>query len=210
MSGKPNFLIWLLIGSLTFARLISTGCLPRHIKQVEDPNVPLSRPGYSMLPPGIGWYYRWEQSQAGMYSLVFGKRGDSNTHTFVALVTEFQSKTAFKNQEEFLSYVTNSRLMDTDPRRFYPIKEESILNNKFGPYCFRRYSETEDHGASDPGGTLPFLTMKTLGYFFTHPWIDNLWIEVAYSERGKADEISVNFIEVAQKIIDGFKITKEK
>ena len=168
MSGKPNFLIWLLIGSLTFAILISTGCLPRHIKQVEDPNVPLSRPGYSMLPPGIGWYYRWEQSKTGMYSLVFGKRGDSNTHTFVALVTEFQSKTAFKNQEEFLSYVTNSRLMDTDPRRYNPIKEESVLDKQSAPIVPSLFRNRRSWSVR-PRWNFAVLDHENFWYFFKSP-----------------------------------------
>jgi hypothetical protein len=189
--------------------LIATGCLPKYVKQVEDPNIPISRPGYSILPPGAGWYYM-ERSQAGRYSLDFGKKYDSRTHTAVASVTEMHTKTTFKNPEEFLSFMTNSMHMDFDPRRFNSIKEEIVLDDRFGKYSLRFYSEAEDHGASISDGTLPFLTMKLCGYIFVHPWIDNLTVQISYSERGRADEIDPAFNEVGQKIFEGFKIAKEK
>lgn len=193
---------------LMLLALGTAGCTPYYIKQVDDPTVAISRPGYRMLPPAAGWSY-YERGKAGNHTLTLFKELETPSHTVVVTVTEMYNTASFKKQEEFLSFMTNSLRMDMDPRRFNLLKEETVLDNRFGPYSLRFFEEVEDHGATNADGSLPFLPMKFTGYLFIHPWITNMMVQVAYSERGTAAELDGDFMATAQKIFSGFTVTGE-
>ncbi len=188
--------------------LFFTGCLPNYIKKVDDPNIPISRPGYTILPPGEEWIYT-EQGQTGEYILSFGKPNVSKTFSEVATVTEIYSYTVYESPEDFLSFTKKSMLFAMDPRRFNTLEESITLSDKFGPYCIEFYSKVEDHGARNAFG-VPYLIMESMGYHFLHPTIEGLIINIGYSQRGLAEELSQGFKIVSNKFFDGLDFNNSK
>jgi len=180
------------------------GCASQ-LKQIKNPNTPFERPGFSILPPpGDHWFYA-DGEQAGVYNIYFGKKFDSKTHTLVALVSENHGLTKFNSPEEFLNFVKKTMDLQTDPRRFKVQKDELDLDNKFGPYCVRYYTITEDHNPVYKGNA-EYLNLENYEYIFVHPNIENVMISVLYSERGNPDEIDPNFDKTAERFFDGLKL----
>ena len=179
------------------------------LKQVKDPSKSFERRGYSILPPaGDGWYYV-DQEEVGIFSLAFGKKTDSPTHTFSGLIAEIHSNAQFENPGEFLNLMKKSKELDADPRRFKMFKDEFNLDPKFGDYCVKYSSVSEDHGATNKGND-PFLVLKLYGYIFIHPNYGNEIIDISYSERGKVSEIDPDFEIAAKKFIEGMKLKKNE
>lgn len=183
--------------------LLLSGCLALNAKKVEDPSIPLKRPGYSILPPGADWIYV-EQMQEGEYVINFGKPSTSNTYTEIATITEIHNYIEYGNQEEFLSDVKKS-ILNMDPRRFNLLVERVSLSDKFGPYCVEFYSKVEDHNAKNASG-VPYLILEIYGYHFLHPTVENLYINVGYSQRGLLEELNPDFENSAKKFIDGLNV----
>jgi len=159
-------------------------------------------------PAGDGWFYI-DQEQVGRFDLVFGKKLDSSTHTLSALVVEIHSYAKFENPEEFLNYVKKSKELDADPRRFKIIENNIILDPKFGDYSVKYSAVSEDHGAANKGDD-EFLTLKLYGYIFIHPNIENVIIDISYSERGRTAEINPDFSKVANRFIDGMQLKRKE
>jgi hypothetical protein len=94
-------------------------------------------------------------------------------------------------------------------KRYKILSEESHLDNRFGKYCIRYYIETEDHGAANKEGEEP-LIMRIYGYRFFHPIKKNVLIDIAYSERGKPQELDRFFKKTADVFFEGFSVKTEK
>lgn len=178
------------------------GCAPS-AQYIKDYKVPFEKDSYSILPPsGPNWRYD-DNGQ----STIFGKQGDTKFHTYVAEVTANYSydNLNFANPEGFLEFMKNTAKIGTDPRRFDVQEEEMVLDNKFGPYCVRYYMKAEDRYAAERNKTM-FMIMELYQYHFIHPYNKNILISIGYSERGKLNENSFNFKEIAQNFIDGLKL----
>lgn len=177
------------------------------IKQVKDISIPFQRPYYSIMPPqGDGWGYI-DQEQTGKFDLFYGKKLASPTHTLAAMVTEIHANINFHTPDEFLNFVKKSKELGGDPRRFKFSALDVNLDNKFGDYSIRYYSQAEDHSAANLNNN-EFLILKYYGYIFIHPFIDNLLLDISYSERGTPNEVDPNFKNNAIKFIDGLALKK--
>lgn len=182
--------------------LILMGCASS-LPHIKDYNIPFEKEGYSILPPtGENWTY----SDNGQ-SIIFGKQGDTKFHTYIAEVTATYSNDNlnFRNPEDFLEFMKNTAKIGTDPRRFAIQEEEMVLDSKFGQYCVRYYLKAEDRYAAERNKTM-FMVMELYQYHFIHPLNKNILISIGYSERGKLNENSFNFKEVAEKFIKGLKL----
>lgn len=170
---------------------VLNGCASPFIK-VDQPNTPFERPGYTIYSPeGEGWLFV-EGDQPGQHALTFLQPQESKTHTIYANVEEIPSYASFETPQEFQSYFQKGMQIGFDPRRYKIVEEENILDRKFGEFSISHYSSIEDHGAAQFSDS-PYLLMKTAGYYFIHPHKSNLIINVIYSERGKPNELGVNF-----------------
>ncbi len=191
--------------ALQFA-LILIGCAPS-LKYIKDYNVPLEKESYSILPPkGENWVYD-DNSQ----SIIFGKQGNTKSHTYVAEVVANYSydNLNFKSPEDYLEFMKNTAKIGTDPRRFEIQEEEMVLDNKFGPYCVRYYVKAEDRYAAERNKTM-FMIMELYQYHFIHPHNKNILISIGYSERGRLNENSNDFKVIAEDFINGIKIKEIK
>lgn len=184
--------------------LALTGCASR-IVEIEQPNTPFERPGYTIYSPqDDGWLFL-EFDDTGKHILSFNRPQKEVDHTLYANVEEVHSRANFENPEDFLTFFKNAMQVGYDPRRFNTIEEEIKLENKFGDFTIFHYSKIEDHSAVQRSG-VPFLVMETNGYYFVHPSIENLIVNVTYSERAKDGDLDSNFKKNAMDFINGLKV----
>jgi hypothetical protein len=162
---------------------------------------------FSILSPkGDQWY--WNNTyRKGFNVMIFTKEGKSKTLTYVAQVTEFyDTDRSFSSPKAFLDHYSKKV---AEGKRYKILSEESHLDNRFGKYCIRYYIETEDHGAANKEGEEP-LIMRIYGYRFFHPIKKNVLIDIAYSERGKPQELDRFFKKTADVFFEGFSVKTEK
>ncbi len=192
--------------ALALASLVVSACASG-IQKVTDPSRPLERPTYSILPPsGDGWQYM-SREQVGRFELSFGKRPTSPTHTFIAAVTETNSRATFTNPSEFLAFIRQATKVDTDPRRLTVLAEQIELDNRFGAYSIRKFIEAEDRTAVNaPRGSS--LVMRVQGEVFVHPHFPNVIITIDFSERGRRDELDPAFEARATRFVDGLRLKR--
>ncbi len=198
---KPQNIMYVVFAAI----IVITGCASP-FKWIKSSNVPFERRDYSILPPQEpGWQYA-DEAGKGSYTLIFRKRAkESETHTFVAQIAEFQTNTTFSSPAEFLTFVKQSTEMGRDLRRFRVLEEKMSLDDRFGSYCIVHYLKVEDYEARQKG-KLEFLILAAYEYTFIHPNNKNITINVGYSERGTPDEIDPKFIDHAQNFIYGLKL----
>jgi len=190
----------------TFLICFLASCTPL-MKPVTDPDSPIDSSLYSILPPvGQNWLYG-QNAIPGGHEIIFGKRIGSSTHTHIANVTEIHHSADFKNQDEFMKFVDNALLFNTDPRRFKLLNEVKTPDEKFGKYCLLVSAEAEDNVLTNYNG--PLLVMRIYGYYFVHPYKKDVFMTVAYSERATKDLLSENYEQLANGFIDGFKLKKK-
>jgi hypothetical protein len=176
--------------------------------KIERPNTPFERPGYTVYSPKEdGWSYL-EYENPGEHVLIFNKPQKEIDHTLYASIKEISSFAKFEKPEEFLSFYEKAIRMGYDPRRFSTLEEKINLENEFGDYTVAYYSKAEDHGAVQRSGA-PFLTMETYSYYFIHPRIENLIVNVIYSERAKSGDLDTNFKKSALEFIHGLKVKQK-
>lgn len=194
-----RFLLFLVLLQIV---IIFDGCAGS-LPYVTDYSVPFEKEIYSILPPqGDNWLYHDNGK-----TLIFGKQGDTTSHTYVAEITANYSydNLNFKNPEDFLEFMKNTAKIGTDPRRFDVQEEEMVLDKKFGQFCVRYYVKAEDRYAEEKNKTM-FMIMELYQYHFIDPYNKNILISIGYSERGRLNENSSNFKEVAEKFVDGLKL----
>ncbi len=190
--------------SIVLVAIFQSGCVTGNIKKVEDPNIQITRPGYSVVPPGANWAYV-EEEQPGKYTLILLGLRENNADTFAAIIDETYSGVTFNNHEEFLSIMSKDINEMMDPERYSTLDEKIESDDKFGPYCIKFYAKFEYHALASNKDE-PQLILVVYGYIFKHPWIEDLWVGITYSERGRADEIDPNIKDEAQRYFDGFTI----
>lgn len=184
-----------------------TGCASRIVK-IERPNTPFERSGYTILSPqGDGWLF-WEYDDTGQHVLSFNKPQKEIDHTLYANVKEVHSRANFEKPEDFLNFFKKAMQVGFDPRRFNVLEEEIKLENKFGKFTIAHYSKIEDHGAVQRSD-VPYLIMEIKSCYFVHPFMENVIVDVTYSERARRSDLNPNFKQNAMDFINGLKI-KEK
>jgi len=184
--------------------LILAGCASP-IVRIENPNTPFERPGYTINSPSEdGWLFL-EYDDTGKHVLAFNKPQKERDHTLYASVEEVYANATFKTPQEFLKFFETAKQMGSDPRRFKIIEEEIKIDNKFGEFSVSHYSKAEDHAANQRSN-VPFLIMETYAYSIIHPSIENIMINIIYSERGIGGDLDANFKKSATSFINGLKI----
>jgi hypothetical protein len=182
---------------------------PSPFKLVENPSMPIERPGYSILPPaGDDWRYYSDNSQGG-FTINFFKRlpDHPESHTLAAGVNETRNPVAFENPQEFERWVKRTMEGLTPQDRFRILDKKIELNTKFGPYTVKYFIKSEDHGAINRGNE-PFLIVVNYGFYFVHPTNPNLMIQIYYGERGRPGELTTELEQVAERFFHDIRIAK--
>ncbi|MCJ7772358.1 MAG: hypothetical protein MUP22_04390 [Desulfobacterales bacterium] len=185
-----------------------SGCLSP-LKQIKDSAKPFERESCSLLPPsGSGWRYIEEDQDSG-YALHFSRQGISPTHTVSAIFFEFQANTTFGSPEHFLNYIRQMKESDIDPWRHKLIEKKWVLDGRFGDYSVHYYTVVEDY---DPYSTNPneYNISKLYGYVILHPYIDNIIIDILFTEQGNPAEVNPQFQKEALKFIEGLHLKKSE
>jgi hypothetical protein len=184
--------------------LLLTGCASRFTR-IEQPNTPFERPGYTVhSPKQDGWVYA-KYENPGEHVILFGKPLKEVDHTLYASVKEIPSFAKFEKPEDFLDFQKKASKIGNDPRRFNYLDEQLTLEHTFGDFTVAYYVKAEDHGAVQRSGA-PFLVMETCAYYFIHPTIPNLMVNIIYSERAKNGELPDNFKRTALEFVNGIKL----
>jgi hypothetical protein len=184
--------------------LLLTGCTS-YFTRIEQPNTPFERPGYTIhSPKEDGWVYA-EYENPGEHVILFGKPQKEIDHTLYASVKEIPSFARFEKPEDLLAFYQKATKIGNDTRRFNPLDEQLTLERTFGDFTIAYYLKAEDHGAIQQSGA-PFLVMETYSYYFIHPTIPNLMVNIIYSERAKNGELPGNFKHTALEFVNGIKL----
>ncbi len=141
--------------------------------------------GYSVLPPpGSNWF----EMQRDRQQVLFGKKIDSRTHSFVATATSGEINEIFDKPAQFQDYVDKMRIAAVDPARYKIVEYRSAFDPSYPAQCVRYHSKTEDRGA--PYAQETALLLEHFGVTCLHPALPRLVVDVGYSERGRSTEIS--------------------
>ena len=141
--------------------------------------------GYSVLPPpGKNWFEMERDKQ----QVLFGKKIESRTHSFVATATSGLIGEKFENREQFQAYVNQMRVSDLGSDRYKVVEFSSDFDPAFPAWCVRYRSKTQDRGAPFALGRT--LLLEHFGVACLHPTIADLIVDVGYSERGRPAETS--------------------
>lgn len=189
---------------LILIAFLLNGCLSSPFKKVTNPNTPIDRPFYTILPPpGDEWQYFTNDRGRG-YDLFFGRRDSSPTHTLVATVKEIHSYAEFKDANDFLRYVELNSMMDADPRRFNLVEKRFEIKDNLGKFAAYKFATAEDRLAQNSNGKGNLL-LKLLGLVVVHPQNESVILTIDYSERGAKGEIDPEFETKARQFLDGLK-----
>jgi len=171
----------LLVGIL--AGCASTLIMPPGAAPVEQPAQRFNDAGFSVVPPpGNGWY---GMRIGGMIS--FGK-AFSATHTFASDIAVIRVTHQFAHPEDFMQFIEQSKLQDTNPNRFTLLINDYVLDPKVGPYCVKYHQRVEDHHSPvAPGQT---LILDDFGVTCLHPDDPHRAVQVEYSERSLSGDIT--------------------
>jgi hypothetical protein len=193
----------LVLIALSLTACLTTGTSGR---KVENPNVPLERPGYSVLPPaGANWTYTAD-TPGGRFNLNFFKKiPDPAFHSLVAGIIETPTNASFESPKEFEMFARKVIEVALSPNRYRLLEKRFELDTKFGQYCIKYYIKTEDRRAVNRGNE-PFLLFVDYGYAFVHPNNPNLMIQTSYSERGRPFEIRPELNREAEAFFDGIRM----
>ena len=155
-----------------------------YAKPVSAPGTPYEMDGYRVLPPpGKDWF---EQKREKPY-VYFGKRLKSRTHSFIAIALSVPMDEKFEKPAEFLDYVFKLLAAAKDERNTV-IESRVELDGALGRFCVRYYTKAEDRDAAYAKGKV--LLAETFGVSCLHPDRRDLVIDVSYTERGHATEVS--------------------
>ncbi len=177
------------------------GCAPLNpnIIPITDPNKPVERAAFSILPPNEG---KWYLTKCPDFDVAFG-RMKSKTHTLGATVGITIIDREFTSPEDFLVYIKEETSISFDNNRFSDLNHSVNLTQRFSEFSAKMLTTYKDDGVPYIAKG-EYLQMKMYGYTFIHPHSPKLIITVSYHERGKPNEISPTFEERAEKFISGF------
>ena len=179
------------------------------LKEIKDPDEPIKRESFLILPPsGEGWRYI-EQEQANGFILTFSKPGLSPSHTVTGIVVEYQGNIDFSSPDYFLDYIREMKEGDINSWHYNIIRREWVLDDRFGEYSVHYHTVFEEQDIYSMKPKEFFLT-KIYGYAIKHPYVKNLIIDILYTEHGKPAEVNPQFEQQALKFIEGLHLKKSK
>jgi len=129
------------------------------------------------LPQGQEWHVLKKGGDDPFY----GKKLESNDHTFIASVQLRNITIKFKSPEEFLTFVKDSRVQDTSKNKFTIINYEESLDQSRSDYCTKYVMKAEEAGKG---------ILESKGYTCLHPHYPKLGVTIQYSERTKGPAVS--------------------
>ena len=144
------------------------------------------------LPQGEEWYILKNDSGIG----AFGKKLESNDHTFIASSHISRFTVKHSTPEDFLTFTKQSRIMDTSPYRFKIIKHEESLDQSKSQYCTKFILTAQVIGKG---------TIESKGYTCLHPTYPELGITIEYSERTKGPRVSEKIRNEGERFINSLK-----
>ena len=191
---------------LTLILLSLVSCSHSPFRNVENPNVPFERPGYSVLTPGDGnWQYFADDSNGRFRLNFFKKIPDPKFHSLSVGIIETPSSATFENPQEFENWNRKTLEIAMSANRLHLIDLKIASDNRFGPYSVKYYTKSEDHRAVNRGNE-DFLILEDYGYIFIPPKNPKLIVQASYSERGRTQEIRPNLEKIAESFFDGIKL----
>jgi hypothetical protein len=174
-----------------------------HAIPVTDPAKVYELEGYRVLPPpGNNWFeMRRDRQQA-----LFGKKITSQTHSFVATATSGLIDEKFATREQFQEYVNKMRTADIDPKRYRVIEFETRLDDSYAAWCVRyRFKRADRDAVLSRNRT---LLLEDFGVACLHPENRELVVDVGYSERGRAAELSADLRAEGERFMRGLEFIR--
>ena len=166
------------------------GCASSY-RRIEDPYRTFDREGYSIKPPGPGFYSEENLPEKVIY---FG-RCVSPTHTLVAYVEEVKLE-RYSDPQSFLAAATRYLDRQCSVARQRCVTKETRLNSKFGAHTTQyRYTILDFEAKNAPRNTP--LEIRARGYIIGHSSIAGLVLHIHYSERALPNELDEGRIEQA-------------
>lgn len=187
------------------------GCAMFGFTPVKDPTVRIEAYGFSILPPpGKDWKRRPDLHMKGSDAVVFGKKGNSKTHTIGIMVVRQEgfdpAAVGFAeyatNPEVFAAYVKNSVMHANPPEGRMRILELSVVPDTKWGHCAREDIKFEDHGSAFKS---QILIQKDWGYVCLHPDSSQILIEMTFSERGLPEESDPSLIIAAEQFFNSLQ-----
>ncbi len=157
--------------------------------------------GLSILPPQEKGWFAVKDPQVGGMNF---KKIDNLAHTFGCHFFVYTADNDFKNPDEFLEWLKENQLRDTDPKRFKDIKYRYNLNKRYGSYCVEYEVKTTDIKRKAKDGTC--LVLKMYGFAFRHPKSPQYVVDIRYSERGVDKDFTPSFQKVGDEFINSLII----
>ena len=115
-----------------------------HAVPITDPGKVYLLDGYRVQPPpGKSWF----EMQRDRQQVLFGKKIDSPTHSFVATATSGLVDEKFATREQFQEYVNKMRTAEVDAKRFKVIEFDSAVDNNYAAWCIRYRFKRADRDA---------------------------------------------------------------
>ena len=145
------------------------------------------------LPQGQEWY---DLGAKGV-TTAFGKKLESNEHSFIASAHISKFTIKFNTPEEFLGYVKESRMKETPSDKFKNIQYNEVLHNKGSEYCTKYSLKAEEAGKG---------TLESQGYTCLHPVYPELGITIQYSERTKGNHVDAVVREEGERFINSLEL----
>jgi hypothetical protein len=156
-----------------------------HAVPITDSGKAYVLDGYRVLPPpGKSWF----EMQSDRQQVLFGKKIESPTHSFVATATSGIVDEKFATREQFQEYVNKMRTAEVDAGRFRVIEFDSAVDNNYAAWCIRyRFKRADRDAVLSRNRT---LLVEDFGVACLHPEKKDLVVDIGYSERGRPAELN--------------------
>jgi hypothetical protein len=173
-----------------------------HAVPITDATPDYVLEGYRVVPPpGNNWFEMHRDKQQAL----FGKKIESPTHSFVATATSTRITEAFETREQFQDYVNKMRTADPEEKRYREIEFDSAPDETFAAWCVRYRFKRADRG------TVPSrpqtLVLEDIGVTCLHPEKKQIVVDVGYTERGRAAELSADLRKEGEHFIRSLQFT---
>lgn len=181
----PRSVAWLLPALIAALALAGNAGAQTYALPITGIPKAYEQEGYSVLPPpGKNWFEMGRDKQ----QVLFGKKIESRTHSFAATAASGLIDEKFATREQFQEYVNKMRAADFGSDRFKILEFSSDFDPAFPAWCVRYRAKTRDRAAPNAIGRV--LLLEHIGVTCLHPTIPDMVVDVGYSERGRAAEIS--------------------
>lgn len=183
--------------------LLITSCAsmqPRLI-EVQIPPERISQKGYSLVPLNEkGWLI----ARKNAYQLTIGKRGGNPDETFIIQAISFKLP-EFKTSEEFVRFIKEGQLNDTNSKRFTIVKHEVTSDPTKGAECAKSHMVTVDRAAVKRSGMSGDMVLEALTLICAHPKDKSVGIMIGYSQRYYSGQRDATFDEKVTSILNSIE-----